>query len=185
MRVVAGRVKGHHLRMPRGAETRPTSDKVREAIFAILAEVVEERRVLDLFAGTGAMGIEALSRGAAYCLFVERRAPACAVIRANLEHTRLTGESRVLCLPVERALAMLDEPFGLILLDPPYQYPDLHGIMAMLGEARVIQDDSVVVFEHSPRFSLAERYGRLALQRQKVYGDTAVSLLAVREEHNK
>src|SRR5947209_8157186 len=182
MRVVAGRVKGHHLRMPKGSETRPTSDKVREAIFSILSDAVEDRRVLDLFAGTGAMGIEALSRGASFCFFVERRRPVCDVIRANLALTRLTEESRVLCMPVERALSVLDEPFGLILLDPPYQYPDLHGIITMLGEARVIEDDTVVVFEHSPRVILAERYGRLALKRQKVYGDTAVSLLAVGEE---
>jgi 16S rRNA (guanine(966)-N(2))-methyltransferase RsmD len=182
MRVVAGRVKGHHLRMPKGAETRPTSDKVREAIFAILGPTVEDRRAVDLFAGTGAMGIEALSRGASYCVFVERHAPACAVIRANLAHTRLTEEGKLLCMPVERALAILDEPFGLVILDPPYQYSNLHGIMAMLGEARVIEDDSVVVFEHSPRFTPAERYGRLARQRLKVYGDTAVSWLAVGEE---
>jgi 16S rRNA (guanine(966)-N(2))-methyltransferase RsmD len=181
MRVVAGRVKGHHLRMPKGTETRPTSDKVREAIVSILGDAVEDQKVLDLFAGTGAMGIEALSRGAAFCVFVERRSPACAVIRANLAHTRLAEETRLLCMSVERALKVLDEPFGLVFLDPPYQYPDLHGIMAMLGEARVIEDDSVVVFEHSPRFSLAERFGRLALQRQKVYGDTAVSFFAVRE----
>jgi 16S rRNA (guanine(966)-N(2))-methyltransferase RsmD len=185
MRVVAGRVKGHQLRMPKGIETRPTSEKVREAIFSILGAAVENRRVLDLFAGTGAMGIEALSRGASSCVFVERRAPACAVIRTNLAHTRLLTESRVLCLPAERALHLLDEPFGLILLDPPYNYPDLHGIMAMLGEARVIEDDTVVVFEHSPRFTPADRYGRLARERLRVYGDTAVSLLGVREEQSQ
>lgn len=185
MRVVAGRVKGHHLRMPKGAETRPTSDKVREAVFAILADSFVNRRVLDLFAGTGAMGIEALSRGAAEAVFVERRAPACQIIRANLQHTRLVDVSRVICMPVERALTVLDEPFGLIMLDPPYAYSDLHGIMASIGGARVIEGDSVVVFEHSPRFSVAERYRRLALQRQRVYGDTAVSIFAVQEERTE
>lgn len=181
MRVVAGAVKGHHLRAPKGTETRPTSDKVREAIFAILGEFFIDAPVLDLFAGSGALGIEAVSRGAAGAVFVERRVPACQTIRANLKHTRLEAQSRVLCMPVERSLNVLDSPFRLVLLDPPYAYPDLHGIMAMIGVARVIGDDTRVVFEHSPRLAVEENYGRLALQREKVYGDTAVSIYAVEE----
>ncbi|GAC1446019.1 MAG: 16S rRNA (guanine(966)-N(2))-methyltransferase RsmD [Chloroflexota bacterium] len=182
---MAGRVKGHRLRAPRGEGTRPTSDKVREAIFGILAESFEGDAVLDLFAGTGALGIEALSRGAAEAVFVERRSPACAAIRANLEHTGLQKESRILCMPVERALDVLETTYGLILLDPPYAYPDLHGIMSSIAAARVIGDGTRVVFEHSPRFAVAEAYDPLALQRQKVYGDTAVSFFAVQEERNE
>lgn len=185
MRVVAGRAKGHHLRMPKGTQTRPTSDKVREAIFAMLAGSFAGQPVVDLFAGTGAMGIEALSREASFAVFVERRVPACQIIRANLEHTHLEEESRVMCMPVERALSILNDPFGLVILDPPYADPDLHGIMAAIGGARVIGDETRVVFEHSPRFSVAERYGRLARQRQKVYGDTAVSIFGVQEERNE
>jgi 16S rRNA (guanine966-N2)-methyltransferase len=162
-------------------ETRPTSDKVREAIFAILGAAVVDTRVLDLFAGTGALGIEALSRGAAEAIFVERRPAACSVIRANLHHTRLDDLARVLCMTVERALSVLGEPCGLILLDPPYSYSHIPDIMDALGGARVIGNDSIVVFEHSPRFVVDERYGRLLLQRQKVYGDTAVSIFGTRE----
>ena len=181
MRVVAGRVKGHTLRAPKGMETRPTSDKVREAIFSILAGSFIDQPVLDLFAGTGALGIEALSRGASRAVFVERRAPACQTIRTNLGHTKLESESRLLCMPVERALPQLTERFGLILLDPPYAYGDLHGIMTLIGGAQVLMDDTRVVFEHSPRFAVEERYARLALDRQKVYGDTAVSFFVVQE----
>ena len=185
MRVVGGRVKGHHLRMPRGTETRPTSAKVREAIFGMLTGTFEDSPVVDLFAGTGALGIEALSRGASHASFVERRGPACQVIRANLEHTHLLDMSRILCMPVERALGLLVDPVALVLLDPPYAHTDLHRIMGMIGGARVLGDDTTVVFEHSPRFSVAECYGRLALQRQKVYGDTAVSLYVVQEDENE
>lgn len=185
MRVVAGSAKGHHLRMPKGAETRPTSDKVREAIFAILGDDVIEQRVLDLFAGTGAMGIEALSRGALSAVFVERRPAACAVIRENLRLTHLEDAGQVLCMPVARAIGILDERFALIILDPPYADPGLAAIMATIGGARIIEDGSTVVFEHTPRFSVAERYGRLVLQRQRVYGDTAVSIFAVQEERNE
>lgn len=184
VRVVAGTVKGHRLQAPRGMETRPTSDKVREAVFSILAGSFVGEKALDLFAGTGALGIEALSRGATAAVFVERRLPACQVIRANLKHTRLEPRARLLCAPVERALATLDEPFGLVLLDPPYAYPGLDGIMTMVSGARVIGDETIVVFEHSPRFTVAERYGGLHLWRQKVYGDTAVSIFVVREEQS-
>jgi 16S rRNA (guanine966-N2)-methyltransferase len=184
MRVVAGRVKGHHLQSPRGTETRPTSDKVREAIFAMLADRIVDESVLDLFAGTGALGIESLSRGALKAVFVERRSVACRIIQANLRHTRLEDEARVLCMPVERALAMLHDPFGLILLDPPYAYPNLHGIMETLGGARVVGVDTTVVFEHSPRFAVNQGYARLVLQRQKVYGDTAVSIFEAKEGQN-
>jgi 16S rRNA (guanine(966)-N(2))-methyltransferase RsmD len=185
MRVVAGSVKGHHLRAPKGTDTRPTSDRVREALFSILAPDVEDRSVLDLFAGTGALGIEALSRGASRAVFVERRPPACAVIRANLKHTRLEDRARLLCMPAERAVEHLDGVFGLVLLDPPYAYPNLHGIMTMIGGARVVGNDTIVVFEHTPRFAVQERYGQLALQRQKVYGDTALSIYSVSEEQNQ
>jgi 16S rRNA (guanine(966)-N(2))-methyltransferase RsmD len=183
MRVIAGRVKGHHLQAPRGMDTRPTSDKVREAVFAMLGDRFADGRVLDLFAGTGALGIEALSRGASDAVFVERRPPACQVIRANLKHTRLEDQSKVLCAPVERLLPRLDGPFDLVLLDPPYAYPDLHRIMALVGAARVIGDETTVVFEHSPRFDVEKRYAHLALARQKVYGDTAISIFVVQEEN--
>jgi 16S rRNA (guanine966-N2)-methyltransferase len=182
MRVIAGIAKGHRLRAPKGMETRPTSDKVREAVFGILAGRFEDEPVLDLFAGTGALGIEALSRGASCAVFIERRSPACEVIRANLRHTKLEHLARVLCLPVERGLQMLDQPFGLVILDPPYEFKDLHGIMTLVGGARVIGSGTTVVFEHTPRFVVAEHYGRLTLQRQRVYGDTAVSMFAVQKE---
>jgi 16S rRNA (guanine966-N2)-methyltransferase len=138
--------------------------------------------VMDLFAGTGALGIEALSRGAAEAVFIERRPAACEVIRRNLVHTKFESEARVLCKSVERAVPELDGRFSLILADPPYAYAGIHDILTMIGGARVIGDDSIVVLEHSPRFAVVERYGRLALLRQKVYGDTAVSIFVVRKE---
>jgi 16S rRNA (guanine966-N2)-methyltransferase len=181
VRVIGGTARGHQLRAPRGTETRPTSDKVREAIFDMLAGWVVEGPVLDLFAGSGALGIEALSRGASEAVFVEHRRPACAVIRENLRLTRFESVSRVLCLPVPRAIQTLHGEFTLILLDPPYAFADLHGIMTMVCEAGFAGDDTLVVFEHTPRFAVHERYARLVLQRQRVYGDTAVSIFAVQE----
>lgn len=182
MRVIAGRVKGHTLRAPRGLETRPTSDKVREALFAILGGIFIDRYVLDLFAGTGALGIEALSRGASGAVFVERRGPACQTIKANLEHTGLVSEAKVLCMPVERALHILNEPFSLILLDPPYAYPGLNDIMTMVCGGHLVVADTTVVLEHSPRVAVEDRFGGLSLQRRRVYGDTAISIYSVQED---
>ncbi|GAC1465950.1 MAG: 16S rRNA (guanine(966)-N(2))-methyltransferase RsmD [Chloroflexota bacterium] len=184
MRIIAGRAKGHRLKAPAGLETRPTSDKVREAIFDMLQNCFVDEPVLDLFAGTGALGIEALSRGASRATFVERRAPACQALWSNLRHTHFTNVAQVMRLPVERALDVLDQPFGLILLDPPYAYPNLGGIMKTVGAARATGDDTVVVFEHSPRFLAEQRYGRLTLERSKVYGDTAVSIYDAQEEQD-
>ncbi|MDW8337581.1 MAG: 16S rRNA (guanine(966)-N(2))-methyltransferase RsmD [Thermoleophilia bacterium] len=121
MRIVGGSRKGHRVEAPRGGATRPTSDRVREAVFSILGPV-EGARCLDLFAGSGAMGLEALSRGARSCLFVERHRGACRAIRANLERLRLEG-GRVRCADVERALraeAAGGERYDLVLIDPPY-----------------------------------------------------------------
>lgn len=138
--------------------------------------------MLDLFAGTGALGIEALSRGAERAIFVERRPAACDIIRRNLAHTKFEGSAALLCKSAERALPEIREPCALVLADPPYAYPGIHDIMASIGGARVIENDSLVVLEHSPRFAVAERYGRLALSRHRAYGDTAVSIFVVREE---
>lgn len=179
MRVVAGRAKGHQLRAPRGSATRPTSDKVREALFDVLAGSFINEPILDLFAGTGALGIEALSRGASRAVFVEKRPVACQVIRENLSHTKFVTNSQVLCMPVERGLTLLDQVFPLILIDPPYAYPNLDGIMNLVSGARVIGSETTVVFEHSLRFIVEKRYEGLVLERQKVYGDTAVSMFVV------
>lgn len=183
--MIGGTARGHRLQAPRGMETRPTSDKVREAIFDMIGARVIDEQVLDLFAGTGALGIEALSRGAERAVFVERRGPACRVIHANLLHTSLAERGHVLCTSVERALRLLPEPFAVVFADPPYAAANAQGIMDVLSGASAIGSDTTVVFEHSPRFAVDERYGRLSLERRKVYGDTAVSIFVAEEEQNR
>ena len=148
MRIVAGSRKGHRIDAPKGVVTRPTSDRVREAVFSILGSVVDAR-VLDLFAGSGAMGLEALSRGAAGCVFVERDRQAARVIQANLEKVRLTGA----VVTTRDAIAALrderdrDRRFDLVLADPPYE--DWHRHERSLAELvpAVLADDGLVVVE--------------------------------------
>lgn len=152
MRIVAGSRKGHRIAAPKGVVTRPTSDRVREAVFSMLG-TVEGASVLDLFAGSGAMGLEALSRGAASCTFVERDRAAARVIGANLEKLRLTG---AVVVTGDVASALRDERsrrrrFDLVLVDPPYDEWDAHArdLSELLPD--VLSDDALAVLETSDR----------------------------------
>ena len=124
MRIIGGEARGAHLNGPPDRGTRATADKVREAIFNVLAPYIEGARVLDLFAGTGALGIEALSRGAVSCDFVERRAALCAIIRENLAHAHVAERGRAIQSSVHQVLSTLPGPYDLILADPPYLEAD-------------------------------------------------------------
>ncbi len=176
MRVIAGEVKGFRLRMPpKGTGTRPTSDKVREAIFGVLGARVEGARVLDLYAGTGAMAIEALSRGAGHADLVEARPVACRVIKANLVATGLTPRARVLCRPVERAMDRLTGHYRIVFLDPPYDHRDVGAILERLSTGDLLDFRADVVLEHSSRWMPDPNYGRLFRGVTKRYGDSSVS----------
>jgi 16S rRNA (guanine966-N2)-methyltransferase len=171
--VIAGRLGGRRLSAPRGLATRPTSDRVREALFSALGDV-RGARVLDLYAGTGALGIEALSRGAAHATFVESARPALAALRENLAALGIEGDARVLSQPVARALPALAGPFDLVFADPPYaalaEVPvALEALRPALGE------EARVVVEHASR-DAAPAIGGLIPRPSRVYGDTAVTI---------
>jgi 16S rRNA (guanine966-N2)-methyltransferase len=152
MRIIAGSRKGHRIDAPRGLATRPTGDRVREAAFSLIGPV-DGAEVLDLYAGSGAMGIEALSRGAARAVFVESERAACRAIEHNLDKLRLTGAT-VLCDDALRALAAetaAQRRYDLVLVDPPYEaWPELQ---PRLGRylAAVLAEDGVLVVETSSR----------------------------------
>src|SRR4030042_1283482 len=126
MRVIAGKAKGHHLKFPKGTTTRPATDLVRGAIFSILENITSDwARVLDLFSGTGAMGIEALSRGAGWVDFVESEPRCCGIIRENLEKTKLAAQAHIYCCSVAKVFSSLDKEYDIILMDPPYANPSI------------------------------------------------------------
>jgi 16S rRNA (guanine966-N2)-methyltransferase len=186
MRVIAGLAKGHNLRGPRSDATRPTSDKVRGAIFSMLEAMMplEGLRALDLYAGTGALGIEALSRGAAWCDFVEQDRAACRIIAENLEHTRLAGLAKVHALAVERVLAHPDlltphftESLGydIITVDPPYADEGIWAVMARLADWSLTAAGAVVVLEHSKREAPPAAIADLAMLKTRRHGDTCVT----------
>ncbi|XXY54723.1 16S rRNA (guanine(966)-N(2))-methyltransferase RsmD [Sorangium sp. So ce269] len=177
MRVIAGRLGGRRLAAPRGEGTRPTADRVREALFSSLGDVTGAL-VCDLYAGTGALGIEALSRGARRAVFVESGRPALATLRENLAALGLDEAARVVPLPVERALELLrDEgPFDLALLDPPYAALAKAAAAAarLAGPLGLLAPAGRLVLEHARRDPSPEIAG-LTCAAARTYGDTAVS----------
>ena len=182
MRIIAGTLKGRVLAPVRG-RMRPTAAKVREAVFNILGAAVGGVRVLDLYAGTGALGIEALSRGAAAAVFVEDHPQSLKVLRRNLEDLGLLDRSAVWPLPVAAAVKKLagrGERFGLAFLDPPYG-GGAAAALSVLAAHHLLVPGARVVVEHSRRESLPEACGGLTRLTVRRYGDTQVAFYLMAE----
>jgi 16S rRNA (guanine966-N2)-methyltransferase len=174
MRVVAGTHRGRSLKAPKGEQTRPTSDRVREALFSILGESVAGATVLDLFAGSGALGIEALSRGAAHATFVDTANAAISVINDNLETLELEGE--VVRMPALRALActpVTSRQYDLVFIDPPYRLASALGPELSVALQTVLAPTARVVTESDRRDPLPLE---LPLQLERRYGDTLIRI---------
>jgi 16S rRNA (guanine966-N2)-methyltransferase len=177
MRIIAGTAKGHQIRAPRGTPTRPATDLVRGAIFAILENLTEDwARVLDLFSGSGALGIEALSRGAAWVDFVDRERRCCDIIRQNLEKTGLSGRAHVYCSEVPKAIRFLDKEYGIILMDPPYKDRAIGEVIDQLASSPLVGEETILVVTHSPHLTLEPAYGKLALFKERRHGDSCIAL---------
>jgi 16S rRNA (guanine(966)-N(2))-methyltransferase RsmD len=173
-RIIAGSARGRRLAAPRGTNTRPTSDKVRGAIFNLLGQFFEGGAVLDLYAGTGALALEALSRGCERAVCVEHDRGAADVILRNADGCGFGERVELLRLPVEAAIGRLPAgSFDLVFIDPPYaQGPDA----ALVKVGAVTRAGGRVVAEHDARRPPADRYGALGLLDRRDYGDTGVSI---------
>jgi len=175
MRVITGSSKGRHLKAPVGSAVRPTSAIVKESVFSIIQFEVEGARVLDLFAGSGQMGIEALSRGAGSCVFVDNAKESIATLRANLATTGLLNKAKVI---QSDALSFLrgyrHGPFDIVFADPPYMAGILEKALPLLAEH--LSESAAVFCETGPGAKLPAAIGGLALKKQYRYGNTAVSL---------
>lgn len=179
MRVITGRAKGHRLKAPKGLGTRPMLDRVKESLFSVLEGYGRIRgRVLDLYAGTGSLGIEFLSRGASAADFVEQSAHVCAIIRENLRHTRLDELGRVHNTPVERFL-LANRGVGhydYIMMDPPYADPAIERTVNLVSELGLGHDGSLLIVGHSPRVVLADTYPGLFRIKFRRLGDSCFSI---------
>ncbi|MCJ7663647.1 MAG: 16S rRNA (guanine(966)-N(2))-methyltransferase RsmD [Desulfobacterales bacterium] len=177
MRVIGGEFKGRQLSVPGGRRIRPTSDRVREAIFDILGPAWTFPRVLDLFAGTGSLGIEALSRGAEEAVFVEQGKGALTVLKGNLKALGLKSRAWVLPLIAKRGIAVLGERgevFDLIFMDPPYGKDVVGKTLEEIVRGGILAPAGIIVAEHATRDRILPPLG-LTLSQQRRYGDTTVS----------
>lgn len=180
MRVIRGEAKGRRLKGPPGPQTRPMQDKIKEALFSVLESLdVAANRVLDLYAGTGAIGIEAISRGAEWVDFVDHQKGAAEVIRWNLEHTRLSDRARVHIMPVSRFIKRGERAYDLVFLDPPYADQQIGETLAVLSGSSLVESGTVIALGHWPQFKEAEHSPRLELVRRRCHGDSCFSVYVV------
>src|SRR4029077_6062773 len=190
MRVIAGTYRSRILKSLKGLALRPTSDRLRETLFNVLAPNIASSRFIDLFAGTGAVGIEALSRGAAEVVFIENHAPAATLIRRNLESLGIHAGATVLAVDALRGLALLaarkqqSAPgYNHIFLDPPYAAAeDYSRVLEFLGSANLLAPGGVVVAEHRRNFDLPEAPGAIKRFRVLRQGDAALSFYRHRRD---
>jgi len=188
MRVIAGHSKGRRIKVPKGREIRPTASRVKEALFNILPHDLTGIRVLDLFAGTGSLSLEALSRGAQEAVLVDVSYKAAAAIRDNLAALDFSRRSKVWtlpALPAIRRLARAGESFELIFLDPPYQKGWVGRVLEAVAEGEILGDAGTLVAEHSVRDPVGESYGSLRLRDQRRYGDTLLSFFGYVEDSER
>lgn len=177
MRVIAGKAKGKSIKAPKSVPIRPTSDLIRGAIFSILESMdVDWSFVLEFYAGTGSMGIEALSRGASWADLVERNPKCCATIKENLEHTGFTQQAHVYCLPAAKAIEILKRKYSIVLMGPPYRERSVIDTIEQLVHSPLVGTGSTIVVEHSYRLPLSPEYGDFRLAKERRHGDTCISV---------
>ena len=180
MRVITGSRRGKKLKTLDSFDTRPTTDMVKEAVFSAVQFDVPGSQVLDLFAGSGQMGIEALSRDASHCVFVDNNPAAVQVIKENISDCKFTAESRVLNMDSLDYLKVAKGQFDLVLLDPPYGKGIIEKVLNSLDAH--LSERAIVVCEHEKELELGEEYGRLKLHKRYKYGKIAVSLFKIPTE---
>jgi 16S rRNA (guanine966-N2)-methyltransferase len=184
MKVLGGRARGKRIYVPKGAVIRATTDRTKESLFNILPSA-EGRSFLDLFAGTGNVGIEALSRGAVHCVFVEKDSCLIQAIKKNLQHCGFVDQLEIMPCSVEKGiqkLAKRRECFDIIFADPPYMKGLVQTTIHLLTKYSILSSSSVVVIEHSPRETFHEVDKKIFLSDQRRYGDSMLSFFEVEQK---
>ena len=176
MRVISGKARGTILRTPEGLRTRPTADRVKEAMFSIIQFDLPNAKVLDLFAGTGQLGIEAVSRGAKSAFFVDSQASACSLIKENLKKTRLEEYARVINSDYTAFLNTCTDKFDIIFLDPPYAEVFLENSLKMITEIDILQTNGIIVTERPLGKELLLEFSGYERSKDYKYGNTLLTL---------
>lgn len=176
MRVISGKARGVQLKTPEGMSTRPTADRVKEALFSIIQFQLPGARVLDLFGGTGQLGIEALSRGAKEAVFVDAQDSACKIIRENLRRTKLEGQGRVIRGDYLEYLNRCTERFHMIFLDPPYAEVFLENALKRITEIDILHSDGIIVTERPLGKELPWDFPGFTRSKDYKYGKTLLTI---------
>lgn len=174
MRVITGTARGKKLKTLEGSATRPTAERTKEAVFSTLFDKTVDAKVLDLFAGSGQIGIEALSRGAAHCTFVEQSKEALDVIRYNLSETRLSGKATVEFAEVMSFLLATKKKYNLIFLDPPYGKGLIDETLILIDKYDLLSENGIIVAESDGVDEVSEETGRIKMYRKSKYGRAVV-----------
>ena len=182
MRIIAGELKGRRLASPSDNRVRPTTDKVKEAVFSMISGYLQDSIVLDLFSGTGNLGLEAISRGAARVYFADRDRTSVALTKDNIRHCRVEDRAEVLHADYISVLNRFRDEADVIFLDPPYEAGYLENCLRLIGEKGILAEDGIVVAEHSYSEILPETVAGLVLIKTKRYGKISISLYERQEE---
>jgi 16S rRNA (guanine966-N2)-methyltransferase len=181
MRITGGIGRGRRLKVPAGPRVRPTSGKVKQALFNILADRVADAVFLDLYAGAGGIGIEALSRGARSVVFVDASRDSLNSVKKNLEQTGFDDQAQVVLSKAEAFLKKSSGPYDIVFLDPPYA-EEMQPLLELISGARILKPDSIVIAEHFKKQPLPESAGNLELYREARYGDTVLAFYKDRRQ---
>lgn len=176
MRIIAGDYKGRRLHSPLDDRIRPTTDKVKEAVFSILTNQIYDSNVLDLFAGTGNLGLEALSRGARHCWFADSSRDSIRLLKENISYCRADDKSTVLTGDFRKVLGKITQPMDLILLDPPYHMGLLPECFQLIGEYGLLAEEGLIVAEHRREETLPEELGIYRKIKERKYGTVVISI---------
>lgn len=184
MRVITGSARGHNLKAPRGENTRPTSDRIKESLFSIIGFIDQDIKVLDLFSGSGSIGIEFLSRGAKLAYFVDSDSESIKIIQDNLEKTKLAEKSLVYKSSVGKAIKKIGNnyiEFDYIFLDPPYNKELVMETLKSIKDENLLKNNGIIIIEHETKLELPETVFNLEKADYRKYGDTSISFYRNRE----
>lgn len=182
MRIISGDLKGRRLQTPKGDNVRPTSDKVKEAIFSMIADIYYDEAVIDLFAGTGNLGIEALSRGASKCYFGDKSKESLRLVKENVNTCRVQDSSVIIAGDYEMVLKRIPEKAHIIFLDPPYKEGLMISCLELISSLNLLADEGMIIAEHSFSEKLPEEIGIYEKIKEKRYGKIGVTVYGKMQE---
>ncbi|MBK5245886.1 MAG: 16S rRNA (guanine(966)-N(2))-methyltransferase RsmD [Peptostreptococcaceae bacterium] len=179
MRIISGNLKGRRLNTPRNNKIRPTTDKVKESIFSMLMPYIEDAVVIDLFSGTGNLGLEAISRGAKHCYFGDNERESLLLTKDNIIYCKVENQATIISGEFERVLERISEKADVIFLDPPYKAGLLERCLKKIEELSILSEDGVIVIEHGKREILEDQIGIFTKMKEKRYGTILVSVFNI------